>query len=157
MLRKAPSPTRAGAGQPWLVRLLTLLVWGLAAASVAFWALRLLGPAGGSAPVPVAGAALSQADASAIARVLGATTTVVASPATQTPGRYVLTGVVADRRKGGAALIAIAGQPPKPFRVGAEIEPGVLLASVGPRRAVLAPGLDAEPLATLELPPIIRQ
>lgn len=158
MLRTAPAafPSNRVANS-WPARLVTVLVWALAALSVAFWALRLLGPSGDAAPVPVARAALAQADATAVARLLGATTQVVAAPAAATGGRYVLTGVVADRRQGGAALIAVAGQPPKPFRVGAEIEPGVLLTSVGARQAVLAPAPDAEPLATLELPPLIAQ
>ena len=55
-----------------------------------------------------------------------------------------------------AGASADAPQPPKPFRVGAEVEPGVVLTSVGPRRAVLAPDLKAEPVATLELPPQSR-
>lgn len=157
MLRTAPDPLRAGAASPWPARLITFLVWALALASLAFWGLRLFGPSGAATPVPVARAALSQADAAAVARVLGATAQVVAQPTAPGSTRYVLTGVVADRRQGGAALIAVAGQPPKPYRVGAEIEPGVLLTSVGPRRAVLAPGLDAQPLATLELPSLIRE
>ena len=155
MLRKPPSPP-AGHANPWPARLLTLLVWGLAAASVAYWGLRLMSASAGGAPVSVARAALSQADATAVARVLGATAQVVATAGVATVNRYVLTGVVADRRQGGAALIAVNGQPPKPFRVGAEVEPGVVLTSVGPRRAVLAPDLKAEPVATLELPPQSR-
>jgi len=151
----APS-LKAGHANPWPARLLTLLVWGLAAASVAYWALRLMSPSAGAGPVSVARAALTQADATAVARVLGATAQVVATAGVATANRYVLTGVVADRRAGGAALIAVNGQPPKPFRVGAEVEPGVVLASVGPRRAVLAPDLQAEPVATLELPPLSR-
>lgn len=151
----APS-LKAGHANPWPSRLLTLLVWGLAAASVAYWALRLMSPSAGAGPVSVARAALTQADATAVARVLGATAQVVATAGVATANRYVLTGVVADRRQGGAALIAVNGQPPKPFRVGAEVEPGVVLASVGPRRAVLAPDLQAEPVATLELPPLSR-
>lgn len=156
MLRTAPAsfPSARGAN-PWPVRLVTVLVWVLAALSVAFWALRLLGPSGDGAPAPVARTELAQADATAVGRLLGATVQVAAAPMV-TNNRYVLTGVVADRRQGGAALIAIAGQPPKPFRVGAEIEPGVHLTSVGARKAVLAAAPGADPLATLELPPITR-
>ena len=156
MLRTAPASFPSGrAANPWPVRLVTVLVWTLAALSVAFWALRLLGPGGEAAPAPVAKSALAQADATAVGRLLGATVQVAAAPVV-TNNRYVLTGVVADRRQGGTALIAVAGQPPKPFRVGAEIEPGVRLNSVGARKAVLAAAPDADPLATLELPPITR-
>lgn len=134
---------------------MTAFVWALAVFSIVFWALRLLGPSGSGAPAPVVQTALAQADAAAVARALGAVPQVAAVPVIAAGTRYVLTGVVADRRQGGAALIAVAGQPPKPFRVGAEIEPGVRLSSVGARKAVLASGEGAAPLATLELPPII--
>lgn len=157
MLRTAPASfASARAANPWPVRLVTVLVWVLAALSVAFWALRLAGPGDEGATAPVAKAALAQADATAVGRALGAAVQVAAAAPAVTSNRYVLTGVVADRRQGGAALIAIAGQPPKPFRVGAEIEPGVRLTSVGARKAVLAASPDADPLATLELPPITR-
>lgn len=154
MLRKAPPPN-AGNGNPWPARSVTLLVWGLAAASVVYWALQLSGPATTAASIPVASTALAQTDATAVARVLGATTQVAAMTGAPTGSRYVLTGVVADRRQGGAALIAVNGQRPKPYRVGAEVEPGVLLTSVDARRAVLAPGINAAPVATLELPALI--
>lgn len=157
MLHKTSGAARALAGRVWPLRLVTLLVWLLAASSVAYWVLRVAGAGGGMAQAPVAGATPSQADATAVARVLGATTQVVAAPVAASPSRYVLTGVVADRRHGGAALIAIGGEPPRPFRVGAEIEPGVLLTSVGPRQAVLAPSREAPPLATLELPGLAGQ
>lgn len=155
MLRTAPAASFPSAASPWPVRLTTALVWALAAFSTVFWALRLLGPAGDGGQAPVARAALAQADAAAVARALGAVPQVVAMPVIAAGTRYVLTGVVADRRQGGAALIAVGGQPPKPFRVGAEIEPGVRLASVGARKATLASGPDATALATLELPPLI--
>jgi general secretion pathway protein C len=152
MLRTASALPQTASARPWRVRWATFLVWLLAALSIAFWALRLLGPGGAAVSAPVAKATLAQSDATAVARALGATATVVAAPTGATASRYVLTGVVADRRQGGAALIAVAGQPPKPYRVGAELEPGVRLASVGARHAVLTSGPDAAPLATLELP-----
>ncbi|MBC7728458.1 MAG: general secretion pathway protein C [Microbacteriaceae bacterium] len=137
-----------------LPRFLTLLVWALAAASVAYWGLRLLAPADGLVPVPVASSGLPQADATTIARVLGATGALApASPLLQVANRFVLTGVVADRRQGGAALIAVDGNPPRAFRVGAQIVPGPVLRLVTARRAVLAPSMDAPASVTLELPP----
>ncbi|HVR51399.1 MAG TPA: type II secretion system protein N, partial [Pseudorhodoferax sp.] len=139
MLRTAPAASFPSAASPWPVRLTTALVWALAAFSTVFWALRLLGP-GDDGQAPVARAALAQADAAAVARALGAVPQVAAMPVIAAGTRYVLTGVVADRRQGGAALIAVGGQPPKPFGVGTEIEPGVRLASVGARKAVLASG-----------------
>ena len=156
MLRKASERSRGTSA--WWPRLVTFLVWGVAMASAVYWALRLGSPADGLSPAPVAGNALAQADAGAVARALGATVqTIAVAPAAQTPGRFVLTGVVADRRQGGAALIAIGGQPPRTYRVGSEVEPGLLLTSVGPRSAVLAPAMDAPATVTLELPPLLRR
>ena len=59
--------------QPWGVRLGTLAIWALAAASAAYWGLRLTArppgmPAPTAAPAPVA------ADMQAMARLLGAVT-----------------------------------------------------------------------------------
>jgi general secretion pathway protein C len=157
MFRMAAAPSSVRPASPWAVRGLTLLVWALAAASVAYWALRLVGPSGVPAGVPVASAGAPALDAMAVARVLGATPQKAVATAAPGPRRYVLTGVVADRRQGGAALIAVNGLPPKPYRVGSEIEPGVRLASVGPRRAVLATDSDASAPVQLELPPLIGQ
>ena len=155
MLRKYSAPVMS-LSRPWWARLVTLIVWALAVASAVYWALRVMAPAANGVPVAVASTALSQADATAVARVLGAASQLAAVPQGQGGARYVLTGVVADRRQGGAALIAVNGQPPKPYRVGAEIEPGVVLTAVGPRRAVLAPDASAAPVATLELPGLPR-
>lgn len=154
MLRNAPGGLSAThAGSLLLPRALTLLVWALAAASVGYWGLRLLAPAAGLAPVPVAASGLPPADATTIARVLGATGAVLpALSMPQVANRFVLTGVVADRRQGGAALIAVDGNPPRPYRVGAQIEPGLVLRSVAARRAELAPSMDAPASLTLELP-----
>lgn len=157
MSNKSSGSARTVAGRVWPSRLVTLLIWLLAAGSVAYWVLRLGGSSAGTGAAPVAGTTLSQADATAVARALGAVTQTAAAPVAASPNRYVLTGVVADRRQGGAALIAIDGEAPRPFRVGAELEPGVVLASVGRRQAVLAPSPGAPPLATLELPALAGQ
>lgn len=67
-------------------------------------------------------------------------------------GRLVLQGVLAGQAQGsGAALIAVDGQPPKPFRVGAAVGDLVLLA-LGPREARLGPRADGPVSVTLEVP-----
>jgi general secretion pathway protein C len=50
--------------------------------------------------------------------------------------RFALSGVVADPSKQGAALIAIDGKAPRPFRVGSRVGDNYVLQSVGlrPRR-----------------------
>ncbi|MGX5651902.1 hypothetical protein ACWKW4_16745, partial [Hydrogenophaga borbori] len=51
-----------------------------------------------------------------------------------------------------AALIAIDGQPPKPYRVGAELDGGVVLQSVQRRSARLAPAGGGQQGFELSLP-----
>jgi hypothetical protein len=43
------------------------------------------------------------------------------------------------RSKGGAALIAVDGKPPKPYRVGARIEDGLVLQGVAPSKRHAGP------------------
>jgi general secretion pathway protein C len=83
-----------------------------------------------------------------------AATTAAAPPSIAS--RFNLVGVVANRGHGGAALISVDGQPPKPFRVGAPVDEGLVLQSVDARQAVLAASADAPPAVTLELPLLPR-
>jgi general secretion pathway protein C len=92
----------------------------------------------------------------AVARLLGANP-VAASPAgaptASLASRFNLLGVVAARSHSGAALIAVDGKPPRPYRVGSAIEEGLVLQSVQRRRAVLAASAGGPAVLTLELPP----
>ncbi len=142
----------------WSVRLATLLLWLLAAGSCVYWGLRL---AARAAPAAVA-APLRQpfaADPAAVARLLGANPVVAAAAAQPTvslASRFSLQGVVAERSRRGAALIAVDGKPARPFRVGAAIDEGLVLQSVEGRRAVLAASAGGPPVLTLELPAVKR-
>lgn len=136
------------------VALVTLMVWTLAAGSIVFWLLRL----GASAPrldAPVAGAAgpSTGVDTAAVARALGALESRASAPVTADIGtRLVLQGIL-THGAGGAALIAVDGQPARPLRVGATVEGldgGWTLRSVAPHAVVL--GADGRE-ARLELPP----
>lgn len=144
--------------QRWSVRLSTLALWALALASVVYWGLRLsAAPAG--LPVPAVAPAPPAPDADALARLLGALPSqaaAAAAPAAAGPGRLVLLGVLAGQRSGGgAALIAVDGQPAKPFRVGAVVVDGELvLQSLGPRQARLGASRSSATSLTLELPPL---
>jgi general secretion pathway protein C len=138
----------------WAVRSATFLLWVLVAASAAYWVLKL------SRPSPVVVAPVTPPavpiDPAAVARLLGYTP--VEAPgavvAASLASRFTLTGVVASRSRAGAALIAVDGRPPRPFRVGAALDDAIVLQSVECRRAVLAASLDGPALLTLELPPL---
>ena len=143
----------------WWPRISAFLLAGLAGASAVYWGLKWpdsAAPSAGSAAVPVA--EVAPANPQALARALGGGI-VVADAAPQQPaavaslaGRLALVGVVANRSRGGAALISIDGKPARPYRVGARVEDALLLQSVAPRRAVLAERLQGPASLTLELP-----
>ncbi|WP_418316795.1 type II secretion system protein N [Piscinibacter sakaiensis] len=147
-------------------RLGAWIVWGLVAASVVFWALRLTG-----SPKPVPdGAALASArfaSSGDLSPLLGsASTAAVQSVAVAAPpsaSRFKLTGVVAtsqSRRQQasttapGIALISVDGAPPKAYRVGDLIDSNLALHSVALRSASIADRSSAGAVAfVLELPP----
>jgi general secretion pathway protein C len=135
-----------------MVRLATLVLWLLAAGSCVYWGLRMA-PRAGPAAVAAAARQPFAADPTAVARLLGANPVVAsAPPAASLASRFNLLGVVASRSQHGAALIAVDGKPPRPFRVGSAIDDGLVLQSVQGRRAVLAASAGGPPVLTLELP-----
>ena len=138
----------------WPVRLATLALWLLAGASVVYWGLRLSAPAMGI-PVPAVATPLPTPDAQALARLLGVVDAdaPAAAPVASVASRFALVGVLAGRSSGaGAALIAVDSLPAKPFRVGAKVDAGLVLQSVGPRQARLGAALRGPTLVTLEVP-----
>jgi general secretion pathway protein C len=139
-------------GNRWAVAGATFVVWGLVAASAAYWAMKL-GSAGTSAPVAPIARTAPAADPAATARLLGATAAAAsAAPVASLSSRFNLQGVVAEPDGGGAALIAVDGKPPKPYRVGAQVDESLVLKSVDARHATLAANLQAPPAVTLEMP-----
>jgi general secretion pathway protein C len=139
-------------GSRWAVAGATFALWALVAASAVYWGLKLSG-GGDVATAPPAVRSPAPVDPTAVARLLGSTPAVAAAaPQPSAASRFALVGVVASRSHSGAALIAIDGKPPKPFRVGSAIDEGLVLKSVDSRRAVLAPSMEAAPAVTLELP-----
>ncbi|MDY0106787.1 MAG: type II secretion system protein N, partial [Giesbergeria sp.] len=86
----------------WGVRLTTLVIWALAAASAAYWGLRLSAPAAGLA-VPAMAPTPPAPDAQALARLLGAVQA-PAPVAASASSRFALVGVLAGQSSGGAAL-----------------------------------------------------
>lgn len=143
--------------QAWGVRLATLVLWLAVGASAVHWALawsaRPLAPLAAAAPEGL------RADPAAMARLLGAAAPAAAVPAPAgASGRIRLLGVLAGTASGGgAALIAVEDQPPRPFRVGAEVAPGLVLQALSRRAAQLGAALDAPASLVLELPPVPGQ
>jgi general secretion pathway protein C len=128
--------------------MLTLLVWALLAASVAYWGLRLF-----TRPLPVPAQAVAVAEGAPpvadLSRLLGRTGQPAAAEAAAEPppdARFRLLGVVAPKsglaaqQHEGVALIAIDGAPPRAVRVGAAVEGDFRLLSVDARSAALGRG-----------------
>jgi general secretion pathway protein C len=126
------------------------LLWLAAAFSAGYWVLQ----AWGRTPVvSVAAAPLDTGapDTAQVARALGAASAapLEGQEAPAFASRYILLGVIAGRARQGAALIAVDDQPPKPYRVGATVEGGLVLQSVGKNTARLGPSSSGP--ATVEL------
>ena len=143
MVTKAFNRWKVGGG--------TFALWFLAVASVVFWGLKLSAPAtvSGAAALPHAQAVV---DARSLARLLGGEP-VESAPKEIAPTRYTLIGVLAGTRSGhGAALIEVDGKPAKPFRVGAEVTPGLVLQTVSKREARLGASLNGASSMSLQMP-----
>ncbi len=136
--------------------LITLVVWALAAGGLVYWLLHpgdsgnALRNLGSGAP----DASQSVAETNQVARALGAVANTSARPAdTNVLGHLRLEGVL-TYGPGGAAAIAVNGQPAKAVRVGSTVEGGEngwTLRAVEPHSVVLAQGAHEE---KLELPPV---
>lgn len=128
------------------------LLWLAAGLSAGYWVLL----AWGRSPVtPVSTLAPAQVatDPVSVARTLGALPAATsAGVVTAAPPRYNLLGVVAVGAQGGAALIAVDGQPPRPYRVGAPLDGGLVLQAVTRRAVRLGPTLEAPATVELTLP-----
>ena len=140
----------------WPARLSTFVLAALAAASVVYWGLRWSEPI--STP-RANGDGFSQRpiDTIRVAQLLGASATPAnAAPAVNAAGQYKLLGVIAGAkgRGFGSALIAIEGEPAKPYKVGDRLSDDLLLQSVTARGATLAPGMQEPASVELELPPL---
>jgi general secretion pathway protein C len=138
----------------WWPRVMTLVLWAVAAASLAGWGLRLGGGLKPGQVAPVAMTAEVAVDPASVARLLGAAEPSAAALVPAAANRFVLLGVVAGRSNTGAALIAVDGKPGRAFRVGSKIDEGVMLQAVEPRRVRLGSAADAATTLTLEMPAI---
>jgi general secretion pathway protein C len=143
------------AQRPWAV-VAAGVFWLAAGLSAGYWVLQAWGRTP-VVPVSATAAALPASDTRSVAMALGVTAAPVVAGQPAAPAvvatRYTLIGVVSDRRKQGAALIAVDGQPPKPYPVGAELEGGMVLQSVNGRTVRLGPSMSKPHSLELTLPP----
>ena len=134
----------------WHAALGTTGVWVLASASIVFWGLRIAAPPEAAAPPALVSAPVA-VDTAEVAKAFGATTT-RASLTPDAGSRFVLLGVVSDEDQRGAALIAVDGKAPRPYRIGQEVGEGYVLQSVDVRAAKIGAGADTPTLFTLQMP-----
>lgn len=137
----------------WPSAVVTFGLWSAAVAVMVFWGLRLAAPPDAPPPPVVAAPQAGVIDPTVVARLLGAVTgeaPVVSAP--EAASRFALLGVVADTLQRGIALIAVDGQPPRPFRVGARVAEGYVLQAVGARSATVGAQANAASAFTLQLP-----
>lgn len=129
------------------------LLWLAAGLSAGYWVLQAMGRSPVT-PLPVSAPSPIQVDSLAVARVLGAQPVASASPTVPvaTGTQYNLLGVVAASAAGGAALIGINGQPPRPYRVGAALEGGLVLQAVSRRSVRLGASMGGPATVELTLP-----
>lgn len=137
----------------WFSRIVTFAIAALAAASVAFWALKdWARPAALTAPVAVQQPA--PVNSQLVAQALGGGGAPVAALVNAAPAasRFGLIGVVAGGPRPGAALISVDGQEAKPVRVGSLVDSDMVLESVNGRQAVLVSAAGAAPKIILDMP-----
>ena len=129
------------------------LLWLAAGLSAGYWVLLAAGRSP-LTPLSVAAAPALQVDTPSVARVLGALPEVVQAPVVPvvTGVQYSLSGVVTANAPDGAALIAVNGQPPRPYRVGASLEGGLVLQSVTRQGARLGASVGGPATIELRLP-----
>ena len=154
-------PMQTNPQSVWWPRIAAFLLAGLAGASAVYWGLKWPGGAAPSAAASMLVTEAAPANPQALARALGGGNAAAAPlPAAvavaSVAGRLTLVGVVANRSRGGAALISVDGKPARPYRVGAQVEEGLVLQSVEPRRAVLADSLQGPASLALDLPPLAK-
>jgi general secretion pathway protein C len=129
------------------------VLWLAAGLSAGYWVLQAWGRAPVTA-VPAASMAPPAVDTNSVARGLGAVPVArqAAAEAAPVASRYALKGVVAVGTQRGAALIAIDGQPPLPYRVGSALDGGLVLQAVTGQEVRMGPTAEGPPTVTLAVP-----
>jgi general secretion pathway protein C len=140
---------------PWRTRVVTFFLAAAAAASIAFWSLKwpMAARTDRVATLELAPATI---DSAKLAQLLGfsASGTGASAPMANTAARYKLIGLIAQGGQHGSALIAVDGEPAKPFRVGELLTDGMILQAVKVHSVTLAADMSGNQGLTLELPPL---
>jgi len=139
---------------------MAFFLWLIVAASATYWTLQIAGLTRTSSAAGVVAPEAPTAAPEDLARVLGPSnagavtaTGLAIVPTVDSGARMRLLGVVADRRHAGVALISLNGEPPRPYRVGSELDGGYKLTGVATRTATLSPAGQGTTPITLELVP----
>jgi general secretion pathway protein C len=141
----------------WGVRAVTFALAMLAALSATYWVLKSTQTNSVSIATPVGSPGLMPLDPTSVAKALGGGKSALPgndAVAGRTP--FVLVGVLAAGAHKGSALISVDGKPAKPYAVGAVVADGLVVQSVGARRATLAAATDGPSHVTLELPALSK-
>lgn len=138
-------------------RLSAFILWAVVAASLAFWAMRVVVS---PTPVPPHATPVSttQTARGDIARVFADPQ--VAAPVAAQPAlasRFKLIGVMAPKpgaAAGGVALIAVDDKPARAYVIGAQLDTDLVLQTVSMRSAAIGSPQGSAPAVVLELPPL---
>src|SRR5690606_24578830 len=146
-------------GARWAPRVLSVLLFALLCAIVAYWALRLLEPPVRIAPSGSLAAAETVASLGPAQTLFGRTGTAAAPVAQAVASNFKVLGVIADAERG-AAIISIDGGPPEAFGAGMQIDDNHKLKAVSAKEVIVLRGseeirLDAPP--SPRYPPPRRQ
>ena len=136
-LRNPRPRTAAFAGTQLAPLLLAVLLAFFIAVSGTAWVLQLFTR---SVPVPAGALQTGHLDIETLAEaapVLFGGQQVEAPRVAATSKRFTLVGVIGGGKAAGAALIGVAGKPPRAVAVGAQVEPGVTLLQTGFGSALL--------------------
>lgn len=137
-------------GARWAPRVLSVLLFALLCAIVAYWALRLLEPPVRIAPSGSLAAAETVASLGPAQTLFGRTGAAPTPVAQAVASNFKVLGVIADIERG-AAIISVDGQPPVAYGVGMEIDGKHTIKAVTAREVVIL--RDGEELR-LEAPPL---
>lgn len=147
-----PAPTALlglSSGASWAAGLL----WLAAGLSAGYWLLQVSSQ-GGWTPVQGMAPSVPQADTDSVARALGAFGPVEQGAAPAAPSRLRLLGVIVQGASLGAALIAVDGQPARPWQVGAAVAEGLVLQSIDQRSVRLGESRSGATTMELKVPPL---